>query len=650
MTMKYLGHRVGTILGKGSEYNHLKMVVAFSERDKAPKLGSFLIVEESDFMRRKLLCRVESMSYGDFQTTLGERQRALVEKYLREQAGYDRELSEEEKRGLFFRQYDILVLGEIDLTNTKIKSEYRILPELSSKCRYPTFEELQLIVSAGIDDPDDAVTVGNLSVGDRKYEQIHVAFEPRKFENRRSAIFARTGYGKSNLCKVVVALAALTSSAGILVLDIDGEYTFGTRSSDGAYVPGLADINALKQHLVAYTDRTDVISKYQDVPIKPFINLKELRTWQISNILGDQYKVIEDMRNWDSSKVNDWNQLVTDIREANNDYQRITDCIKVFAEKHINANQRSAFRREIRPLFELDSPDAGNFITEIPYHLQMGRVVVLDLSLMPINQGIQLSAAVLNEIFRRNVHGITSGNEIKTIAVFEESQNVLNRKQVDEGSSVFVRWAKEGRKFGLGLIYVTQQPGAVAEEIVSQTDNFFVMHLLNQGDIDALRKANPHYGGVIGKFLSDETIVGNSYIYSSPHQPYIFPSKVFKFSEEFIRKLPNRSYEKSLNLVEMAKFLKQKRVGADPSKELKTVIAHGSYTIYEYLKNKGINHSKMDHDNTYMDYSFARLLLRDLHERGLIGISQFSKNVKRDSIQDETGDEWEELDDEEIPF
>ena len=90
--------KVGVIVGRGKEQDHLEMVVAFSEREKAPKLGSFLVVEEQEFMKRKFLCRVEDMNYGDFQATKDERIRAIVEKYMREIGGYGRELSEEEKK------------------------------------------------------------------------------------------------------------------------------------------------------------------------------------------------------------------------------------------------------------------------------------------------------------------------------------------------------------------------------------------------------------------------------------------------------------------------------------------------------------------------------------------------------------------------
>ena len=50
---------------------------------------------------------------------------------------------------------------------------------------------------------------------------------------------------------------------------------------------------------------------------------------------------------------------------------------------------------------------------------------------------------------------------------------MLGDRALDD-RNIFVRWVKEGRKYGLGCILVTQQPGAISKQIISQGDNFFV--------------------------------------------------------------------------------------------------------------------------------------------------------------------------------
>ena len=77
-----MDEKVGVVIGRGREKDQLEIVVAFQEREKSPKLGEFLVIEETEFMRRKRLARVEEFSYGDFQATKDERIRALAENML----------------------------------------------------------------------------------------------------------------------------------------------------------------------------------------------------------------------------------------------------------------------------------------------------------------------------------------------------------------------------------------------------------------------------------------------------------------------------------------------------------------------------------------------------------------------------------------
>ena len=542
-----MNERIGVVIGRGKETDQLEIVVAFQEREKSPKLGEFLVVEETEFMRRRLLARVEEFSYGDFQATKDERIRALVEKYVREITGVGRELSEEEKKALFFRHYILKVLGEIKLEDARIKTDYRVLPELTSLCRYPTEQELEVITSAGLEGAEHTIHVGHLSMGE-EVRKTDVIFDLDKFKNRRTAIFARTGYGKSNLCKLVVSLASLTG-VGLLIFDMEGEYVFGDPSKNTI---GLADIPGIEENLVVYTNRRDYdTSRYSSVQIRPLVNLELLWPRQIASLFpeagGDEAKAITHFKGL-FKLPQEFINSVRRFRDTSSDHERnqlLDEAARSIAPQKkdgkVDESQVGVLSRNLRWILPLDNSDAPNIVTDIMQHVAQGRTIVVDLSLLPLEIATPLSNIILEGIFRYNVRNITQGKLVDCIAVFEEAQDVLNREAVKEGHSYFARWAKEGRKYHLGLIYVTQQPGAIAEEIVSQTDNFFIMHLLGKGDIDALRRANPHYDGVISDFLKNETIVGNAYIYSAPKQPYTFPCRVLEFNKSNIEDLLSKS-------------------------------------------------------------------------------------------------------------
>ena len=550
------GERVGVLVGRGNEPNTLRAAVAFSESEKAPILGEFLVVEESELRKRRLLCRVDDITYGDFHTTQDERERTLVEKYIRDISGHERPFSEEEKSMLFFQHYTLRVLGEFrvdeDTNEERIATDYRYLPELTAILRYPRQEELKTLTAAGLphlreEDETNAhlPAVGHLSFGESEVQDVLVRFDVSRFAAKRTAIFARTGYGKSNLAKFVVALAGITApDSGMLIMDLEGEYAFTTSKEDGSKVYGLADIPHLQPRLTVFTNRKVHSSGVQ---VYGLMNFKTMSPYYLRRLIpaspeGDERATIQDFAAILEAVKEEWNQLLSIVETSPEEWQerekQIEKIVDKAAEKGaVTKTQRNLLARTIRHLLPLHNPKGTNVFEEIQRSLKNRRIVILDLSLFPLQFANQIAAVALERIFAYNQYHITTQSTIPVIAVFEEAQNVLNKKAVESGDSIFVRWAKEGRKYNLGLIYITQQPGAIAEEIVSQTDNFFVMHLLSKGDVDALVRANRHYGGVIAHFLMTETVVGNAYIYSAPYQPFVFPAHIWEFKPEVFTEL-----------------------------------------------------------------------------------------------------------------
>ena len=97
---------------------------------------------------------------------------------------------------------------------------------------------------------------------------------------------------------------------------------------------------------------------------------------------------------------------------------------------------------------------------------------------------------------------------------------------------------KEGRKYGLGAVLVTQQPGSIPAELLSQGDNFFVFHLLSAGDLTALKRANAHFSDDLLATLLNEPLVGHGIFWSSAAgtdrgaRPYPLPIRVLSFEAE----------------------------------------------------------------------------------------------------------------------
>jgi DNA helicase HerA-like ATPase len=171
--------------------------------------------------------------------------------------------------------------------------------------------------------------------------------------------------------------------------------------------------------------------------------------------------------------------------------------------------------------------------------LKEGKTVILDLSLRDSVDASIISTMVVRKLFEDNKKNFTEAHDeaiIPSVIVVEEAQNVLSDEQVRSSANPFVRVAKEGRKFGIGLVAITQRPSAISEEIRSQAENFFAFYMGNTDDIKALVKSNINYDGVVSTFVQKETIPGNLYFVTSSH-PFVIPIRVVEFDKLVANKL-----------------------------------------------------------------------------------------------------------------
>jgi hypothetical protein len=97
-----------------------------------------------------------------------------------------------------------------------------------------------------------------------------------------------------------------------------------------------------------------------------------------------------------------------------------------------------------------------------------------------------------------------------------------------------VTWVKEGRKYDLGALLITQQPGSIPSEILSQGDNWFVFHLLSASDLAGVERANAHFSEDLLSVLLNEPIPGHCIYWSSVSgTPYPISIRAFSFETMF---------------------------------------------------------------------------------------------------------------------
>ncbi|MGH9078394.1 MAG: helicase HerA domain-containing protein, partial [Acidimicrobiales bacterium] len=125
--------------------------------------------------------------------------------------------------------------------------------------------------------------------------------------------------------------------------------------------------------------------------------------------------------------------------------------------------------------------------------LLAGRVVLVDVSGLGSTEEVlvasYLTRRVLEEWQGAYLDDPERHERMPVVAVaLEEAQRVLGASK-DRESNVFPRVAREGRKFGVGLCAVTQQPKLLDGELLSQFNTFFVLGLADEKDRNILRSA-----------------------------------------------------------------------------------------------------------------------------------------------------------------
>jgi hypothetical protein len=182
----------------------------------------------------------------------------------------------------------------------------------------------------------------------------------------------------------------------------------------------------------------------------------------------------------------------------------------------------------VTPIRNLHDPDSKlRHVLEIA--VSKGYPVIIDISLMDSYTALQFCSIVISYFFNKNQKAFTDESEPLARIVFavEEAQSVLG---MNSNASSFVELAKEGRKYQLDGVFITQQPGSIMPEILSQADNFFVFHMISKNDLLSLQKTNAHYSDDVLTQLLNEPVQGKCYMWSSP-QPFVLPVKVTYFDE-----------------------------------------------------------------------------------------------------------------------
>lgn len=533
----------GVLYGQKTTEDSLLIYSSYEDAKASPQTGDFIILTPKDEGGTKYLARVEAEIYDEDPIFRSQDKTLIAVHYARIA---ERELSERDKQKMFSYTYKVRILGTFSDIGTSLSftTAVRKLPSVSYIARHVNKREIENILNKT---NENGVEIGYLCVGENIFtDKGPIRFNIDKLRSKRTMVFAQSGFGKTNLVKVLLYHMVKNTGYGKLIFDLNGEYVL--RSTE-ARTYGLADIDEgnIRSNLVVYSDK-NVPALYESAgatfDYKGKVELDMVNHLTVGDILAFGSGFSEVMKSFllylDEEHVTDFIRQIDDY-VANPSLLRTNypDFWDAQEKKGGDTSSRktiAAIRKRIKYLIDegrgLHS-SRSSLIEEVTEALKNGKTVIIDLSLKDSVVANIISTVLVRGLFEGNKREFTSNQPekvVKAVIFVEEAQNVLSDEFVRSNANPFVRVAKEGRKFGLGLVAITQRPSAISEEIRTQAENFFSFHMGNSDDIKALVKSNINYDGVIANFIQRETIPGNLYMVSSD-QAFALPVRVDEFEK-----------------------------------------------------------------------------------------------------------------------
>jgi hypothetical protein len=174
-------------------------------------------------------------------------------------------------------------------------------------------------------------------------------------------------------------------------------------------------------------------------------------------------------------------QCINEIK-AKKEFYTIEDIIKAAAASKSSARWRIIhFLERIRETGILsDSP------TRIEDLVKVGKANIIDMK----GVGPKLQQFIVYRLCKEVFEGRKMGKIPPFMLIIEEAHNFCPERGFGQAvsSNVLRTIASEGRKFGLGMLVISQRPARVDKNVISQCNTQIILKVTNPNDIKALSR------------------------------------------------------------------------------------------------------------------------------------------------------------------
>jgi len=414
------------------------------------EIGDLLVAESN---QGYTLLQAFDLVYG---SQVPQLMRELMAGMKLEGSGFDLDFLEPELRNYVIAQIKAVLRVEKDLEPRIPKT----LPTFFSTIRHVTERDLWFLTK-----PKNPVYLGKVRSGS-KILGVGVYVNGEEMLTHHVLIPATTGKGKSNLVKVMLWSILAHEHLGILILDPHDEYY-------GRHGKGLKDHPSARHCLLYYS--TNPVAGTNTL----VINLRSITPSHFHGIVeftDAQHDAISLYRNRFGDK---WIENIvreTDIggavapRTLEVLKRRFDNVLGVYLDDSGELQCRSG----------VFSSTAGLATTkEITKALEEGKKVIVDTSRLLDEAELLIGSIISGAIFHRYQHFKADGalSEKPTVSVvIEEAPRVLGTEVLAKrGENIYSTIAREGRKFKVGLIAITQLVSLIPKTILANMNTKIIL-------------------------------------------------------------------------------------------------------------------------------------------------------------------------------
>jgi len=351
----------------------------------------------------------------------------------------------------------ILAQGKAVLHITNKPQVPKTLPDLFGTVRHVEKKDLQFLSK-----PETPIYLGKVRSGS-KIIDVPVYLNASEALVHHILIPSTTGRGKSNLVKVMLWSILGQDKAGVLVLDAHDEYY-------GRTGKGLKDHPKAKDGLLYYSvnplpgTNTLVINLKTILPdhLDGIIQLTEAQ----KQAVGRYYAEFE----------NEW---IENILRG----ERIEGVknVTLGVLQRIIKTKLSVYLEDDKIVCKnrvFNNTAGKSTIMEIVNKLEKGKVVIIDTSKIGDEAELLIGSMIANDVFAKYQNFKAEGTlseKLPISIVIEEAPRVLASEKLTVGDNIYSKIAREGRKFKIGLVAVTQLTSVIPRDVLTNINTKIIL-------------------------------------------------------------------------------------------------------------------------------------------------------------------------------